>query len=370
MTALKNNLKNIIGWKTKRKIVAIAVDDYGNVRLASKNARENLDKAGFKAKNRFDQFDTLENADDLSMLYEVLTSVKDKHGKPAVFTALALPVNINFERMEDTGYEKYIYEPLPETLAKLNGDYETVWSLWQEGMDKNIFVPQFHGREHLNLKLFEHNLGIKDPETILCLQNRSYTGIHHNPFKNIKVTGAFSLEDISEVETHKDIVKDGLNQFEKVFGFRSITFNAPGDRESSELHPTLKHSGVEFIEAPLIKKEHLGQGRYKTIFNYTGKKNKHKQIFMVRNCVFEPTHNNNFNWVEYCLKQVETAFFWNRPAVISSHRVNFCGHIDPENRKQGLEALKQLLQQIVQKWPEVEFMSTPKLAKLISLDNE
>ena len=86
---------------------------------------------------------------------------------------------------------------------------------------------------------------------------------------------------------------------------------------------------------------------------------------MVRNCVFEPTEPSNIDWVETCLKQVEVAFRWNRPAMISSHRVNFCGHIDPENRKIGILALKKLLKNIVKKWPDVEFMTTVELGKLI-----
>jgi len=50
--ALLNNIKNIYGWKTKRKIVVISVDDYGNVRLNSKKARKNMDKAGLKVLSR------------------------------------------------------------------------------------------------------------------------------------------------------------------------------------------------------------------------------------------------------------------------------------------------------------------------------
>jgi hypothetical protein len=66
------------------------------------------------------------------------------------------------------------------------------------------------------------------------------------------------------------------------------------------------------------------------------------------------------------MKQIETAFFWNKPAIISSHRVNFCGHIDPKNREIGLSALKELLQKIVKKWPDVEFMSSVELGVLIN----
>src|SRR5690554_7680977 len=49
-------------------------------------SRSNMDKAGLKVKSRFDAFDTLENREDLEMLYDALGLVKDKNGRHAVFT--------------------------------------------------------------------------------------------------------------------------------------------------------------------------------------------------------------------------------------------------------------------------------------------
>ena len=86
---------------------------------------------------------------------------------------------------------------------------------------------------------------------------------------------------------------------------------------------------------------------------------------MVRNVVFEPTEDRGIDWIGYTLKQIEIAFRLKRPAIISSHRVNFCGHIDPANREKGLNALKNLLQEIVKKWPDVEFMAADELGELI-----
>ena len=144
-----NNLKNIWGWKTTRKIVVISVDDYGNVRLDSSAARAKMDTNGLKVHSRFDAFDTLETREDLSMLYETLTSVKDKHGRPAVLTPFCMPCNINFEKMEETNYEKYEYELLPETYAKLSEKdpkaYEGTWRLWQEGIDSNAYYLKLCG---------------------------------------------------------------------------------------------------------------------------------------------------------------------------------------------------------------------------------
>ena len=254
---INQHLKNIRGWKTKRRIIVLAVDDYGNIRISSRKARENLDKAGFSSQNRFDNFDTLETEDDLNALYETLDSVKDKHGNPAIFTALSLPVNINFDKIIESGYSGYYYEPLNETFSKISG-YQNVWNLWKEGIERKLIFPQFHGREHLNLKLFKENLIKKDPETIACINNKSYVRISNNPYKTIRPSGAFGFDDFSETEEHKIIIKDGLDLFENVFGFRSDTFNAPGDRDHSILHKTLSDGGVKYLETPLVKNEHQG----------------------------------------------------------------------------------------------------------------
>ena len=76
-----------------------------------------------------------------------------------------------------TDYNKYIYELLPETYEKLSAKdsfaYEDTWNLWKEGIAKGILVPQFHGREHINLKVFEEKLIQKDQELLTALKNRS-----------------------------------------------------------------------------------------------------------------------------------------------------------------------------------------------------
>ena len=66
------------------------------------------------------------------------------------------------------------------------------------------------------------------------------------------------------------------------------------------------------------------------------------------------------------LRQIEIAFRCRKPALISSHRVNFCGHIDSKNRDIGLAELRKLLEEIIRRWPTVEFMGAADLEKLVS----
>ncbi len=367
---LKRNLKNSIGWKTNRKIVVFSVDDYGNVRLASEEARKKIDQSGFKASGWFDKFDSLENREDLEMLFDVLTSVKDVNGKHAVFTPFAVPCNINFEQMEAEDYSRYVYELLPQTFAKLEAydesAYKGTWNLWKEGIQKGLMNPQFHGREHFNLKVFEDKLARRDKELLVVLKNRSYTGLSTPGYKNIGQTSAFGFWDFSENKEFETIIIDGLDAFEKVFGYRSIHFNAPAGNEHSIIYQYLSDNGVKYIDIPLIKREHQGGGKYKTRINYTGKKYQNKLLYLVRNVVFEPSENTGTDWLNFAMRQVDTAFKWNKPAIISSHRVNFCGHIDPDNRKNGLQVLSQLLKKMIKKWPDIEFMSANQLGDLIA----
>ena len=149
--------------------------------------------------------------------------------------------------------------------------------------------------------------------------------------------------------------------FEEVYGYRSNYFTPPVYQIHHSLFPTLKENGINYIDLGLVRKEHQGQNNYQSTFNFIGKKTKENLTIMVRNIVFEPTENRGVDWVSFTMKQIERAFRWNKPAIISSHRVNFCGHIDPENRAKGLQTLQQLLKEIVKKWPDVEFMAADEM---------
>ncbi len=369
LNQVRQNIKNMIGWKTSRKIIVFSIDDYGNVRIASRKAREALEKAGIFL-NRYDQIDTLENKQDLEEMFDTLSTVKDINGNHPVLTAFAVPCNIDFEKMAEDNFQNYHYELLTQTFSKLASKdphaYDGAWSLWQEGISKRLLVPQFHGREHFNLSVFKERLRVKDIQVLTALRNSSNAGISNSGNSRIPFAAAFGFWNFEENYRFESIVMDGLNAFEKVFGYRSVNFNAPCGSDHKIIHGFLGKNGIKYIDNPLLKKEHQGQGRYKTALYYTGKKDSSGITYLVRNVVFEPTEKRDIDWVNYSMQQIETAFNWHRPAVISSHRAHFCGHIEPEQRRAGLSALKALLEKITQKWPDVEFMSADQLGDLIA----
>lgn len=363
-TSISNHFKNIPGWRTKRKYIAFAVDDYGNIRLHSERARAKLTESGVPLVSRFDLFDSLDTKGDFEELFNVLGSVKDSNNNHAIFTTYALPCNVNFEETIEKG--EYVPEKLNVTYEKLSSqmtEYYGAFDLLRHGINMNFLRPQFHGREHLNVNLFNKLLLEANPQLLTNIKNLSLAKLPtHDDLPNLNFNQAFAFWREKDIDLHKVIIKDGLQLFEEVYGYRSMTFTPPAQKLHHDLFEYVYDLGLEGVDKERTTKRHLGEGKFKREWNHLGQQKRDQPITIVRNCVFEPTLPG-LNWVEYTLKQIEAAFFWKKPAIISSHRVNFCGNIDVENREMGLKALKQLLQKIEKKWPEVEFISIDNLIK-------
>ena len=62
---------------------------------------------------------------------------------------------------------------------------------------------------------------------------------------------------------------------------------------------------------------------------------------------------------------ITTAFSSGKPAVISTHRINYIGYIDEKFRTANLSLLKQLIKELVTRYPDVEFMTSDELGSLI-----
>jgi len=362
---IADHLKNLHGWRTPRKLVAFAVDDYANVRVASVAARERLLAAGLDLSGQMDRYDALETRHDLEALFQVLNSVRDGKGQPAVFTPYALAANPDFAAIREDGAQ-YHPEPVPRTFQRLAAEqpqaYEGAWALWQEGVARGLVRPQCHGREHLNVALFEHKLLQRAPDLLANLEHDSLAGIaSDSAMPGVGFTHAFGLHDRAELARHREILADAFDRFEQVWGYRSRTFTPPAQQLHPDLHEEVAQHGVLSLDKPLRCSRPLGGGSRRREVNQSGRQRGQNHVTVVRNVVFEPGKDMGFEPVSRALEQVQAAFFWRRPAIISSHRVNFCGHLDEVNRKNGLEALSRLLQSIVQRWPEVEFVSVDRL---------
>ena len=73
---ITHNLLNIPGWRTKRHIVVIESDDWGSIRMPSKEVYDKLLNKGIRVdKCHYCSNDTIASEDDLSLLFDVLQNV-------------------------------------------------------------------------------------------------------------------------------------------------------------------------------------------------------------------------------------------------------------------------------------------------------
>lgn len=365
------NLVNIPGWRTNRKIVVIESDDWGSIRMPSEEVYRKSLEAGIKVdKCPYCRYDTLESAVDLSALFDALTDFKDKSGNHPVFTANCVVANPDFFKIKESGYREYHYELFPETLKNYYPNQDT-FELWSQGMSQNIFLPQLHGREHLNVDRWLRYLQKGSQETIFAFENNyfglSTTVVNENRSSYMAALDADFQQDI---DGYKYLLREGLDIFEKLFGYRSESFIAPNYVWSSQVEKCLSDNGVKYLQGSL----HQTQTKFENsvgIKHTLGEKNNHNQIYLTRNCHFEPSSFSIYSHaLESCLKQINSAFLWHKPAIISTHRINYVGGLVEQNRIRNIELLKKLIKGIMDKWPSVEFLTSVELGNLISKNNE
>ena len=357
------NLALLPGWRTKTKYLVIMADDYGAIRMPSQaKIRSSLRAKLSVPENRFNKYDTLESNTDLELLFETLDGNSDRLGNPAVMTPLALVANPDFDKIAADNFQRYHHEPVEATVQRYC-DHDRVTAMWTEGRNRGLFVPEFHGREHLNvmrwmralrggnrvsLTSFAHGVACLDTDTDLSTGRT--------------VLKAFDLDRPEDVIAQRDIVREGLDLFEKRHGKRAVFFTPPNALYNHALDGPLAEGGIKFINVAKLDREPLGHGRYRWRPHYLGQVNRAGLRYIIRTAVFEPSLGGGTDWVNRCLADISFAFNCNKPAIISTHRVSFSGSIDAKNRGHGLRQLDLLLRATLKHWPDVEFVSMRDLA--------
>ncbi|MCF8380664.1 MAG: hypothetical protein K9H49_13895 [Bacteroidales bacterium] len=367
INSIKRHIHNFVGKKLDKKYIVFESDDWGSERIPFKKSLKYLALSGVDADNSpFNNLDSLETGNDLSALFETLRNFKDQQERHPVITANSVTANPDFEKIKASHFKDYHYENTLLTYSNKKG-CENSYELIKEGMAAGIYHPQFHGREHLNVNQWLKALQSGNKILLAAFKSRVYS-VDHNIMKSKRKNFMAAFDGISSKDTehHRIILKDGLSMFEEMFGYSSKSFIAPTYVWSPSLEILLKENGIEYIQGLPVQNAPVLQDKYRKIYHYQGQRNKLNQIYFVRNCFFEPSLNPGFNWIEDCLNRLRIIFFWGKPAIIGTHRINFIGSLNEDNRTKNLKLFSELLKMILKTWPDVEFTTTDKLGEIYS----
>lgn len=364
-----SNLINIPGWKTRRKLLVFESDDWGTIRMPSGDVYEKLLEAGDKADtDPFLKYDSLASENDIADLFDTLSKFKDHKGNSPVFTANCAVANPDFNKIKASGFKEYYYEPFIETLQKYPR-HKGSFALWQQGIGRKIFFPQLHCREHLNVARWMKHLREGKSDVLEAFSNKMIgTGSSYTSANKYAYMDACNYDSGEELRELKNIVKEGQELFKILFGYPSRSYIAACYIWGKDFEAHLADIGIEYIQGSsiqLLPRKGEGTVELGRKWHYIGQENRYKQIYLIRNCNFEPSWNDKVEWVGKCLKEIATAFKWNKPATVSTHRLNYIGYINENNRTRNLKLLSRLLSEIIKIWPGVEFITSVELGDLI-----
>lgn len=345
-----------------RHILIIESDDWGSIRVPSRQVYDALISEGYAMDSRpYERYDCLESNDDIDELQDVLLRFMDKNGNHPVITMNYLSANPDFEQIENGGFKQYYYETINKTYQRNEGS-KAVIDLVKQGIRNGVFFPQCHGREHFNIPLWMNSLQEGDKDVLKAFKY-AMCGIFPkaNPSEGNKYMATFRVNNEKYLGMYNEIVSESLKLFKEIWGFSSKSFIAPCYTWHDEMEKILYQGGVRIIQGERKQRDSI---KNRHIFHYQGQQNSNGQIYSVRNCSFEPATDKSFS-LENALAEVSKAFERNRLAIVSSHRINYVGGIDVLNRKRNLQLLGSYLGEILVKFPDVEFMSSDCMSDLL-----
>lgn len=349
-------------YKTKRRFLVIESDDWGSIRMSSIQAWEELLAKGYSVDKRpYERFDILESDEDVQNLARVLMKYCDYKGHHPIITLNYLSSNPNFERISQDGMVNYYSELIGDTYNRYPNSSGVI-DLIKQGINDGIFMPQCHGREHFNVLSWMKSLKEGDEDTHRAFGYRM-CGIapKNNPSLGNHFMVALESRSNEEQDYVCKTVSEGLELFERIWGFKSQSFVAPCYTWNSRIERVLAKKGVKIIQTSRI--QHFSDTNKKR-YHYLGEENSFKQHYTIRNCTFEPSTINSDGNIDNVMRQIIDAFTNNHIAIISSHRINYVSGLSVKNRDNNLGLLDELLGRIITYFPNVEFVSTPKLEEL------
>ena len=327
----------------KNKYIIIESDDWGLENSISIDGINYVKKKYGVGKFTRWTTDGLETIEDISLLYKILSKFKDAFAYPPVITANFITHNIDYNSPNSLSF-------IP--LSTINKTNTELVDKYLEGIKNKILYPQLHGYCHYNTKklqsFFYSNEGKALFNTGFLLGKSTLQG-------NLSEFRSELSYDNLEIENK---MKLAIKEFYRVFNDYPISIIPPHFILDRQCYHIIKNNGIKAIQASNRLLNSNGK-RYRKI--YFRKKN--GLIWIPRNARLDPHPDYNIN-AENCLLDIKRAFDAQIPAIIDFHRVNISGRYNPTYRDQSLTELEEVLQTVLERWPDTQFISTGELIKL------
>lgn len=328
-------LKYAAQARFKEPIVVFESDDWGMMRQPSAGKLKTFGEPGEWSE------EAVETETDLNGLYQILGKYKDSRGRKPVFTANFIAFNPDFDRINNNKFSEYFDIPIDRLFS------ESLIQKYKEGVRREIFFPQHHGRRHFCSEIWLQDLQKNEPGAkelfdqgccggLSLLQGQGWR--YHTEYLNWK-TG----KEKSEAEIKIDL-KETLSVLERIFGYKMTSTIAPHYIFTKNAERAWLEMGILYVQGTGYCLQREKNGHAVTRSHYMGEKSENGLLYMTRTIKFDPRpERKNHHW-QQAYRNAASLFDSGIPVVIDTHRINYTGGY----REAALEQLDSLLKEMNQ----------------------
>jgi hypothetical protein len=336
-----------------RPLVLLQSDDWGRVGVRDREGYEQLRASGVHlGENPYDYY-SLETAEDVMALRDLLKRHRDSTGRPACLVMNFLLANLDFQRIAGAGFKDIHLKPLSCGLPgawKRPGLFEA----YRQGISDDVFYPALHGLTHFCRLAVERALAsvgdrnnllhtLWKAETPYIYWRMPWIGYEYN---NPEKPQAGFLD----VNAQGNLVAEAAREFQKLFATAPLSAVAPGYRANDDTRRAWSLCGVRVAQ-------NGSGGALPPHMDEWEMLNLHRTIDI------EPFERGLP--LEKYMQLAERCFERGIPAIVSVHSINFHSSLR-DFRGPALRVLDEFLSALETKHPDLLYVHDMNLYELVT----
>jgi len=339
-----SRLRNLLPVRTFQfdcPLVLFQSDDWGRAGLQDHNGLEKFRSAGISLGERPYDFYTLETANDVHSLSQLLKGHRDSVGRPPTFEMNFIVANLDCGQAAEQGQLSFL--PLSEGLPR-GWSRPGLIDAYRTGISDGVFTPALHGTSHFCRRAVAR--AAADDERRALLRTFWAAGTPYIYWRMPWIGYEYWDPETSDEQflpepTQKEFIGQTVGAFAKLFSSLPRSACAPGYRADSNTHRGWSMHGIRIAQN--------GPGTFAP--PYMGE---HDLLNLSRTVEFEPATDAAFS-LENCLAQAQSCFAAGIPAIVSAHSINFHSTVK-DFRSKTLGFMDQFLNALESKYSDLLYL--------------
>jgi hypothetical protein len=339
-----------------RPVVLLQSDDWGRLGVRDREGFKLLQEAGLMLGEAVYDFYSLETAEDVTALHELLLQHRDSTGRPPCLVMNFVTANIDFLKTAAGNFHNIHLMPLAEGLP---GEWKRpgLLNAYRRGIADGVFYPALHGMTHFCRPAVEHELAksgeraellhtLWKSETPYIYWRMPWVGYEYwNPQRRPK-------ERFLPGKAQADLIRQSVEHFVRLFATSPLSACAPGYRANEDTHRAWEQCGIRVVQS----------GTGSSVPSHVSESG---VLRLYRNIDFEPAVQGSLFSVEECVQLAEENLRRGLPAVVSVHSINLQSSLK-DFRGPTLKLLDQFLTTLEREHPDLLYLHDADMYGLVT----